>query len=264
MTPTSVHHPLLKEIRRSAAAGRPLTDGLVVAEGVHLLEEALSGSWTIELILTTAAAAEQHWNLIQKASAEVLRIPSKAFAKVASTESTQEVLCLLRPKIFEWPQLLTRHALVVLLDAIQDPGNAGTIARSAEAFGATGLVFIEGSVRTSNSKFLRAAAGSIFRIPFIEHVTTAAAITGLQAANLPLLILTGKALRPLSKADLRSPVALAVGNEGAGVSPALASVGMPIGIPTRHVESLNAGVACSLALYEAHNQRVRDPSLAVG
>ena len=190
------------------------------------------------------------------------RIASKAFAQIASTENAQEILGLLRPTDFHWNDLVTPSpALVVVLDSIQDPGNAGTIARSAEAFGASGLVLLNGSVRLANSKFLRAAAGSLFRLPILEKVNVADALVGLRKAELHLAALTTDANQGLRQADLRQPVAIVVGNEGAGISADFRHAATPIRIPTGRVESLNAAVACSLALYEAHNQRMANESL---
>ncbi len=260
MNPTSAHHPFLKAIRRAASAGRPTEDGLIVAEGPHLLEEAWRSPWNVEVIVCTTAAASRFHALIAGRStkvtpAQLMEIPAKTFSQIASTESAQEILCLLRPQSFSWPDLFAAPALVVVLDSLQDPGNAGAIVRSAEAFGATGLVFLEGSVRVSNPKFLRAAAGSAFRLPFLERIETGHAIRELQRGGLSLSALSADAGQTIRQACFTQPTALIVGSEGAGVSEEFRRVSQRFSIPTGQVESLNAAVACSLALYEAHNQR---------
>jgi RNA methyltransferase, TrmH family len=252
---TSTQNPFLRSVRKAAAAGRPTEDGLLVAEGPHLLEEALRGTWHIEKVLGTAEALERHTNLVEQARAEVVEVPGRALSSIASTESTQEVLALLRPRAWSWKELLRDTALLVVLDAIQDPGNAGTIARSAEAFGATGLVFLNGSTRVSNGKFLRAAAGSIFRLPFLESITSQDFIERLQSAGPRLYALAPRGRTTLIHTDFAGACALLVGAEGAGVSPELLAASESISIPTRHVESLNAAVACSVALFEAFRQR---------
>jgi len=144
---------------------------------------------------------------------------------------------------------------VVILDGIQDPGNAGTIVRSAEAFGAAGLIFMEGSVHVANGKFLRAAAGSLFRMPYLEYQKRPGLMAQLRASERPLYALTPSATKPVDQADLRGSVALVVGSEAQGVSPELIACATGLRIPTRQVESLNAGVACSIALFEAARQR---------
>lgn len=263
MSTGSAHHLLLKDIRRAAASGRLTSSGLAVAEGPHLLEEALSGKWAAEMVVTTAAGREKYAYLLQRTSAEILVIPAKIFGRIAATETAQELLTLLRPRACTWADIFAGvPALIIVLDGIQDPGNAGTMARSAEAFGATGLVLTVGSVRASNGKFLRAAAGSIFRLPYLDGVAPEEAILCLKVAGVTVLSLAPDGETQLRNADLRSAVALVVGNEGAGVSAALRAAGSSLSIPTAgRVESLNAGVACSLALYEAHNQRVVNESV---
>ncbi len=148
-----------------------------------------------------------------------------------------------------------RRALVVILDGIQDPGNAGTIVRSAEAFGASGVVFLKGCSRVANGKLLRATAGSIFRVPFLEGVSVFQLATYLRASQLNLYALAASGEASLAHANLRAPCGLVVGSEGAGVSPELLSGAQTLRIPTSNVESLNAAIACSIALFEAQQQR---------
>lgn len=250
---TSPKNPALQAIRRAAADGRPTEDGLVVAEGPHLIDEALRSSWQIQQIFATADARDRHSDLLARIDAEIVEVAPRAFASIASTETSQELLGLLRPKTWTWTDLLTPPALVVALDAIQDPGNAGTIVRSAEAFGATGVVLLSGSARIANGKLLRAAAGSIFRAPFLEAVSATDFLAHVR--HLTLYALAQHAPTRLSDIDLRLPCTLAVGSEGHGLSRELLAHSQPISIPAIQVESLNAAVACSIALFEAHRQR---------
>jgi len=262
---TSTRNPLLQRSRRAAAAGRPTEDGLIVAEGPHLLEEATHGHWTIEQVFVTPVARERFRELLDKTDSEIIELSERALASAAATETPQNVLALLRPRNWSWrdlqmPDLQSRDlqrqsALLVVLDRIQDPGNAGTIARSAEAFGATGLVFLKGCARVANGKVLRAAAGSLFRTPFLEDVSGSDLIGNVRSSNLRLYALAAQAKTPIVRAELRSACALLVGSEGSGVSPELLALSEALSIPTTKVESLNAAVACSIALYEAFRQR---------
>jgi len=251
----SIHNPRLQEIRKAARAGRPLADGLVVAEGPHLLEDALESEWTVVEILATEAAQDRFAGLLDGATGKITRVSERALASLSTTDTSQGVMILLRERRWEWNDLFQRVPLVVLLDAIQDPGNVGTVIRSAEAFGATGVVFGEGSVRVSNGKLLRAAAGSLFRMPFIENAKAGEVRAQLRAHGVRLYALAAEGSAELSKANLREGCALAVGNEGAGLSRELADGAESVRIPTQRVESLNAGVACSIALFEAARQR---------
>ena len=252
---SSPKNPKLQLIRRAACDGRPTADGLIVAEGPHLIAEALGSPWRIEQVFATARARDDHADLLARIDAEIVEISPRAFSSIASTETSQELLALLRPKTFTWPDLLAPSALLVVLDAIQDPGNAGAIVRSAEAFAATGLVLLPGCARVSNGKFLRAAAGSIFRLPYLESIALADLLARLAETGLALYALTPHAPTSLTAADLRLPCALAVGSEGQGLSPELLAHARPLSIPAIQVESLNAAVACSIALFEARRQR---------
>jgi len=254
---TSVKNPLLQKIRRAAASGRPTEDGLVVIEGPHLVAEALRSGWALHHTLTTPEGRERYAGLLEQSSAEVIEIPARAFASTASTETAQEILALVRPRPCHWQDLASPHALVVVLDGVQDPGNAGTIVRSAEAFGAGGIVFLEGSVRVANGKFLRAAAGSIFRLPFLETIERAEFVKRARSLGLTLYALAARGETALQGTDLRIPCALVVGGEASGVSPELLAAATALSIPVQKVESLNAAVAASIALFEAARQRER-------
>src|ERR1700730_10079350 len=129
-------------------------------------------------------------------------------------------------------QLFRPDSLVVVLDGIQDPGNAGTIARAAEAFGATGVLFLKGSVSPFNPKALRAAAGSLFRVPFAYGLDSALARAALQQNKLDVFagVPSNSQLpsKPLDQVDFTRKCALIIGNEARGVSPQLRSAAIDI------------------------------------
>ncbi len=254
---TSAQNPLLKSIRRAAATGRPTEEGLVVAEGPNLLREALRGTWQVQQIFCTEAAGQKHGNLLTGSRAEVTEVSARALSSTAEAETSQEIITLLRPREWTWPELQTRNSLLVVLDGIQDPGNAGTIVRSAEAFGATGVVFLQGSTRISNGKFLRASAGSIFRLPFLEAMSPAGLLQKSALNKVAVFSLDMRRSVSLTDADLTGPCALVVGSEGSGVRSEILESSRALSIPTRKVESLNAAVACSIALFAAFHQRSR-------
>lgn len=257
---TSTKNPLLQTVRRAAASGRPTDDGLIVAEGPHLLEEALRGKWQIEQVFVTPEARDRYDHildntLLQKSGCEIIEVSARAFASMASTETSQELLALLRPREWVWDDLACPAALIAVLDGVQDPGNAGSMVRSAEAFGATGVVFLTGCARVANGKLLRATAGSLFRMPFLEGLATSQLIASLRASKLKLYALATSGAMPLPEADLRTPCALAIGREGAGLSDEIVSEAQTVRIPTANVESLNAAIAGAIALFSAQQQR---------
>ena len=256
---TSAKNPELQKIRRASAGGRPTEEGLVVTEGPRLLEEALKTGgrrpWRVERIFATAKARTNLAPLIERAKADVVEVSPHAMEAMAGTESSQGILALLRPPAARWLDLTSSHALLVILDGIQDPGNVGTIIRSAEAFGASGVILLKGCPRISNGKLLRATAGSIFRVPAIEDVSADEAIDWVLKANLKLYGMTVGGGVSIAKADLRAGCALAVGSEGRGLSAEMLFRASALNIPVSHVESLKAAVACSIALFEARRQR---------
>ncbi len=254
---TSPRNPLLKEIRKAVVRGTLTEQGLAVAESFHLLEEALRSDRTVECVLATASlrsTVESHVRGLPRL--KVLIVADELFAQVASTEATQGVIALVRPTSWSLDQLFRGRSLVVILDGIQDPGNAGAIVRAAEAFGATGCIFLKGTVNPYNPKTLRASAGSIFRLPLVSGLDGTLARAAVSQRRLDLYAAMPNGKRSLADVDLARRFALVVGSEGHGVSKALRSGAVDLRIPTAGVESLNVAMAASIILYEAQRQRM--------
>lgn len=257
MTITSPKNAAVQELRRAIHEGRPLENGLIAAEGPHLVEEALRGEWPIEEVWTTPGGRERYGVLLERVPDRIVEVSARVFQSLSGNGQAQEVLALVRRREWSWEEMAGPKALIIVLDGIQDPGNAGTIVRSAEAFGATGAVFLAGTAGIANGKFLRASAGSVFRLPVIDHVSSGHLLNLFEQSLAKRYALTARAGARLPDADFRAGVALVVGTEGAGVSPELLRAAEGISIPTGQVESLNAAVACSIALFEAARQRGR-------
>jgi TrmH family RNA methyltransferase len=257
----SEKNPLLKEVRRAAARGWFTSEGLAIAEGFHLLEEAVRSRCEI----TAVIAAEPVQTRVEAHLRETRRLPqirvvavSEAlFRRLASTETPQGVIALVRPRVWTLDQLIPALALVVVLDQVQDPGNAGAIVRAAEAFGATGAVFLKGSVNPYHPKCLRASAGSIFRLPVVTALEEEPLAAALEAKGVRLYAALPRADTLVSEANLKESCAVVIGSEGRGVSRALERRAAGVRIPTSRVESLNAAVAAGVLLYEAQRQRAR-------
>jgi TrmH family RNA methyltransferase len=252
---SSSRNPVVQEIRRAAAGGRPTDQGLLVAEGPHLVEELLRSPWELNTLVVTPETLPAWEAGARDADLETIVVPSKIFSAISSTETTQGVLALVRPSRWDWDDLQSERPLIVALDGVQDPGNAGTIIRSAEGFGATGIVFLTGCVRVANPKLMRAAAGSLFRLPYLESVEREVLLRTAQSNGLSIYSLSIGHDRSISDVRWTEPCIIVVGSEGGGISQAVSRAAEPISIPMRQVESLNAGVACSIALFEASRQR---------
>jgi TrmH family RNA methyltransferase len=237
----SAQNPLLKSVRKALREGRPTESGLCAIEGPNLLSEAIRSGCPVEVVIARDGS-DCLWgrrNVI---------VPSKVLEQISSVESSQGVVSLLRLKQWTIDDLLPPRALVLVLDGIQDPGNAGTLIRAAEAFGATGVVIGNGTVSPWNGKFLRASAGSLFRVPFV----TDPGAMGRVRAKCTVWGAVPRGGVEIAAADLRTACALVVGSEGQGLR---IETGAQLRIPTRGVESLNAGVAGAIMLYEAARQR---------
>jgi RNA methyltransferase, TrmH family len=257
---TSAANPLIKDVRRAILRGSLTSAGLLVAETFHLLEEALRSDCEVKMVLAAEAvisAAEAHVRRLSGVKVAVL--PDALFQTLAGTESSQGVMALVRPREWALEQLFRRQPLLVVLDGLQDPGNAGAIARAAEAFGATGLLFLKGTVSPYNSKTLRASAGSLFRLPFLHGIDAALARAAIEQKRVEIYAgvpaRPGTSSRSLSDVNLTGPTALIIGNEAHGVSAHLRAAAMDVSIPTVGVESLNAAMAAGILLYEARRQR---------
>lgn len=259
-TITSGTNPLVKDVRRAIARGTLTEQGWCVAESFHLLEEALRSDCAVKLVLaaeTVRSAAEAHVRRLP--SVRVVVLPDSLMQSVSGTESSQGIMALIQPPEWKLEQLFRGRALVVVLDGLQDPGNAGAIVRAAEAFGATGVLLLKGTVSPFNTKTLRASAGSLFRVPFLYGVDATLARAALQQNKVALYAAVpagnGNPARQLSEVDLTARCGLIIGNEARGVSGDLRSAAMDLSIPTVGVESLNAAVAAGIILYEARRQR---------
>jgi RNA methyltransferase, TrmH family len=253
----------VKELRRSFAEAAPSEQGEVAIEGMHLVEEAIRSGLRLGTVFFSESARERAYKLLPQLSAhtEALLLPDDVFASAVPSETPQGIAALVRPKSFTLDDVFAfSPALLMVTAGLQDPGNLGTIARSAEAFAVTGLLLGERTVSPWNWKALRASAGSLFRIPTLK-VVLAKALTEIKSRGVRVLATSSHKGTTITEADLRRPVAFLIGNEGAGVPKGLlADADEVVVIPqSAQVESLNAGIAASIMLYEAARQRSEGP-----
>ncbi len=242
----------LKDLRRRLLRPGDAGDGLIAIEGEHLLQEAMRSGLRVDTLFLREDRAA--WLDV----GEVARfmVAADAFDHACATESPQGVAALVEIPRWTVDSLLRVEApRLVVLAGLQDPGNVGTIVRTAEAFGATGVLLTPGSVHPWNHKVLRASAGSCFRLPVIALEN----IAWLRRAGISLFACAADAGDSIFDADLGGRFGFVIGNEGAGISDdvlALCSGSIHIPCPGP-VESLNAGVAAAILLYEASRQRAR-------
>ncbi|HEV2201493.1 MAG TPA: RNA methyltransferase [Bryobacteraceae bacterium] len=289
MDSLSDQNPLVKQIRRAVSRGTLTEDGYAVAEGVHLVVEAVAARCEIRAVIFSESAKP---GVVSDLARDTSRLPEprqvteKTFRSMSSTETPQGVLALVKPPAADLAQVFSGDALVVILDGVQEPGNAGAIVRVAEAFGATGAIFMKGTVDPFHPRCLRGSAGSALRLPVIAHFNPAhvdpahfnpahvdpahfdgdlnsgTVMDGLRALRVYAAMprpAGGRAHETssieLGAADFTVPCAIVIGGEGRGVSEPMAAIAIPVHIPTTKVESLNAAVAAGILLYEARRQR---------
>lgn len=255
---TSARNPLLKDVRKAIVRGSLTAEGCAVADSFHLLEEAIRSDCEVNYVLSSEsvrAAVDSHTRGLKTIRLAVL--PDALFARLAPTDSSQGVISLVRPPQWNIEQLFRGRTLVVVLDGLQDPGNAGAIVRAAEAFGATGVLFLKGTVSPHNPKTLRASAGSLFRLPYAYGIDPDLAMASLEQQKLDLWAAVPRARKSLAEADLTRRCAVIIGSEGRGVRDRLRSRATDLRVVTSGVESLNASTAAGVILYEAHRQRSR-------
>jgi len=257
VTISSSANPLVKDVRRAIERGGLTAEGWCVAETFHLLDEAL-GTGGVQQVLAAESARQAVESRMESSGRIPLAIlPDRLFRTISATEASQGVVALMKLRSWTFDDLFRGATLVVMLDGVQDPGNAGAIARAAEAFGATGVAFVRGSASPFNPKTLRGSAGSLFRLPFVHGIDAeeAAAACDQRGIERYAAVPAGGFENP----DLAAGCALIIGSEGRGVSAVLKAGSKPVSIRTAGVESLNAAVAAGILLYEASRQRSRHP-----
>jgi TrmH family RNA methyltransferase len=254
------HNALVKELRQAFARGELTEDGYCAVEGLHILEEAIRSGLKFRAVFFSSSAATKAERLLPQLGAhvETVMLPDRLFASAVPSEAPQGVAALVRWKEVSLDVVLAKAQAGPLLAiaGVQDPGNLGTILRSAEAFGAAGALLGEGTVSPFNPKVVRASAGSVFRLPTVR-AKLAAAIASMRKQGLRLIATSSHKGTPLPEAKLGGSLVVFIGSEGAGLPRDLISeMDEVVAIPhSPRVESLNAGVAASIVLYEISRQK---------
>ena len=258
------HNSLAKELRRIARSGEllsagPLLGGLVLLETARMIEDAMRSGIEIVKVFVRRGAEKRAAGILAALSpdAAVYEVSSEVFDGLASTETSQGILALARAPQWEEKDLFRGDASLVLVVAgVQDPGNLGAMIRTAEAFGASGMLLTEGTVSAYNAKAVRATAGSVLRVPMLAGLTVAEIIKILSRRGTRFYTGVVGQGKQLSEVPFDGPVAVAIGSEGAGLPEPLARAGEKFTIPIApSVESLNAATATAVVLYEIARQR---------
>jgi RNA methyltransferase, TrmH family len=276
---TSRDNRWLKQFRLALRGGLPTESGSVGVESVRLVEEALRSGCPVEAVLFSESGERHHERLAPlidrpEIAIPILRTTDRLFEGIADTEHPQGVAALVKPRAATFDDLMrvaegTCSPLLVVLAGLQDPGNVGTILRTASAFGATGAVTAasgqSGTASPYSPKALRASAGAALHLPILAGMSLPILLTQLSVAKVRTLASVAhdrgdlKAVAPPWEVDWCEPIALLVGNEGAGLPEEVErSADARVHIPMASgAESLNAAAAAAVMFYEAARQRAR-------
>lgn len=263
---TSLHNRSVKEV--AALLGKKKErdrQGLFVVEGVKLFCEA-PAERIAQVYIAEGARAQleaQYGEKLRKLPCEI--VSDEVFGKMSDTVTPQGILCLVRQYSYNIEEMLStnkeKQPLFIMLEDIQDPGNLGTIFRSAEAAGADGVIMSGGTADVYNPKTIRSTMGSVYRVPFLYAETLLPVMESLRERGLRIYAahLSGKA--DYDACDYREGMVFLIGNEGRGLREETAAAADEfIRLPMEgKVESLNAAVASSILLYEAYRQRRNAP-----
>ena len=251
---TSATNPKLKYVRRLLAERRfRQREGVFVVEGTRWMSELAAVSLAPTLLLATAEwlAVPAHQALLHQWGHTPLEIASSLLAEIADTETPPGVLAVVAQPTRPWP---AQPRLLLVLDGVRDPGNLGTLIRSAVASGVEGILLGPGCVDAYNPKVVRSSMGALLRVP--PHTADWPTIA-TRVADTAVYVADGAGAIPYTAVDWTRPATLIVGGEAHGASPAARQLAhQPIAIPMHNgVESLNAAVAGSIILFEAVRQR---------
>jgi RNA methyltransferase, TrmH family len=256
-TITSRQNPIVRLFR--TAAETP-SDRLLL-DGAHLIEEALAASVPIELVAIDDSAKADVTAVARRAEtagARVITVPSNVLSAMSPVRQPSGIVALGRRQERSLAEALTgAPQMVLMLDEVQDPGNVGAIVRVAEACGATGVITGHGTADPMGWKALRGSMGSIFRLPVAVRQSLPDAVRAARALGIEILAAVPRDGGLLAECDLRRPVAVLLGSEGAGLPKSLVALATTrLTIPMRRpVDSLNVATAAALIAYEAQRQR---------
>ena len=254
---TSLQNPLVKFIRKLHQAKTRRSQQQFLLEGTHLIQEALATDYPLDIVCYTSEWAENHGHIasaLEQRADRVELVSEAVLAAMATTQHPDGVVAI-APQILRSPDS-TLHGIGLVVETLQDPGNLGTIIRTAVATGVDGLWLSADSVAPDHPKVLRASAGQWFRLPMVVDHDLGTQLTNWQRTGVQLVATSSHATLDYWAIDFTRPTILVLGNEGAGLSESLQSQAtIKARIPMLGgVESLNVGISAALLLYEAQRQ----------
>lgn len=254
---TSIQNPHIREIRLLQKKKYRQGNGKFFIEGIKFVKEALEESTHISKVIISerldgCAGSGEVLQKIRDMNLHTLVVPHNLFTKISDTKTPQGILAVLNMHNYKVVDLYDKKNFFVILDGIQDPGNMGTIIRTADAVGATGIVSTKGCVDIYNPKVLRATMGSLFRIPICYSEDVFGAIDDMKARGIRICAAHPRGDVTCFEMNLIKNIAIVIGNEARGISEEIRRYAdVLVRIPmVGKAESLNASVAASILMYE--------------
>jgi TrmH family RNA methyltransferase len=260
---TSRNNPLFKTLRLVSSGSRRAPKELAVAEGIRVLKETNKSNCSIEaaVISERFGNSGEEQDLLKvwlTRNVRVYKVNAALFMSLSDVKAPQGAIALVRIPELDLEKVPSgRNALVLFACGIQDPGNLGTLIRTAAAAGATLVCTSKGTVSARNPKTIRASAGAIFRMPVVEHAEISIFLRYCEMHSIRAYRTDVCEGLPYTQTDLASPCAIVLGNEGSGIAreqfAGLSAIQIPM---AEGVESLNVAMAGGILLYEARQQRL--------
>lgn len=228
--------------------------GKYIIEGENLIEEAVKSGETMEYIIIREDYEGKALEFADAAQEAVL-MDRQLFEKIAQTETSQGVIAIVEKKMYTPDEFysMAGDGNIVFLDRLQDPGNIGTVIRTAEAAGYKGIVSLKGTGDIYSPKTVRAATGSVFRMPVLHEADLSEAAGHIRNCGKNIVATCMDGEKEYFDVDMKKNIVLVIGNEGNGISDELKELAdIKIRIPMQGlVESLNASVAAGILMYES-------------
>lgn len=261
---TSLKNPLVKHVRKLHQGKFRRAQQQFLVEGTHLLQEALATRHSLEIVCSTVAWQARYPELWQQAIASadlVVTVAPEVVTAMATTVSPDGVVAI-APQPPSVTVSSAQPSLGIAVETLQDPGNLGTLIRTAAAAGSDGIWLSPDSVEVTHPKVLRASAGQWFRLPLAPNIDLLNQINRWQQGGVQVVATAAQQGAPYWVIDWCVPTVILLGNEGAGLSaPVTAAVDQAVTIPmAAAVESLNVSVAAAILLFEARRQRLQAAS----
>ena len=236
-----------------------------IAEGTRLVEEVLKSDWEIKFaIYLDSVKNERILHLVDELKTRncaLYRVNQSIYDKVCETKGSQGILLVVKKHQYNLSDILKRaeNPVVVVMDSVQDPGNVGTIIRTADAAGCSGVILTKGSADIFNGKTVRSAMGALFHVPIIEEVETEDLLQFVKKNSIRTYAAAlDKTAKTYFSCDFAKPTAMIFGNEGNGVSDTLLiGASEKVFIPMQgDAESLNVATSAAIIIYESLRQRI--------